>query len=103
LAVTGGERRPVLPDVLTLGEPGFPRAGAETWQGLVAPAATPDEAINRIAAEVIPVLQRQGIREKSHAAGFAVVGEDGEALRARISEEVMKWRDVITRAGINGE
>ena len=103
LAVTGRERWPELLDVPTLGEAGFPRAVAEAWQGFLAPAGTSDEAINRIAVEVIAILQRPDIRERLHAAGFAVVGEGGEALRSRIAEEVVKWRDVITRAGIKGE
>src|SRR5262249_28975369 len=96
-------RWPELPDVPTLGEAGFPEAIAEAWQGFLAPSGTPEAVIGRIAAEVIAILQRSDIREKFHAAGFAVGGEGGQALRALITSEVVKWRDVITRAGIKGE
>jgi len=103
LAVTGRERWPELPDVATLGEAGFPEAIAEAWQGFLAPSGTPEAVIGRFSAEVVAILQRPDIREKFHAAGFAVVGEGGQALRALITSEVVKWRDVITRAGIKGE
>jgi tripartite-type tricarboxylate transporter receptor subunit TctC len=103
LAVTGRARWPDLSEVPTLGESGFPEAVAETWQGFLAPAGTPDEAVHRIATEVIAILQRPDVREKFRQAGFGVVGGGPEALRARIAEEVPKWRDVITRARIKAE
>jgi tripartite-type tricarboxylate transporter receptor subunit TctC len=103
LAVTGRERWPELADVPTLGEAGIPEAVAETWQGFLAPAGTPEEAVTRIATEVMAILQRPDIRAKFHNAGFGVVGRGPEALRARIAEEVPKWRDVIARARIKAE
>jgi tripartite-type tricarboxylate transporter receptor subunit TctC len=103
LAVTGRERWPELPDVPTLGEAGFPEAVAETWQGFLAPAGAPDDAVNRIATEVTAILRRPDIRDKFHNAGFGVVGGGPESLRARIAEEVPKWRDVITKARIKAE
>ncbi len=103
LASTGHARWLDLPDVPTLGESGFPQAVAETWQGFLAPAGTPDEAVNRIAAEVSAILRRDDIRDKFRLAGFGVVGGGPEALRARIARELPKWREVITRARIKAE
>jgi tripartite-type tricarboxylate transporter receptor subunit TctC len=103
LASTGWDRWPDLPHVPTLGEAGFPEAVAETWQGLLAPAGTPDEAVNRIATEVVAILQRPAIVDRFRKAGFGVVGRGPASLRARIAEEVPKWRDVITRARIKAE
>jgi tripartite-type tricarboxylate transporter receptor subunit TctC len=103
LAVTGRERWPELADVPTLGEADVPEAVAETWQGFLAPAGTPDGAVTRIATEVIAILERPDIRAKLHNAGFGVVGRGPDALRARIAEEVPKWRDVIAKARIKAE
>src|SRR5262245_27971430 len=56
LAVSGEKRAPQLPQVPTFGEAGFPGFTAYTWQGLVAPAATPKAIVDRIAQEVARVV-----------------------------------------------
>jgi tripartite-type tricarboxylate transporter receptor subunit TctC len=103
LAVTGKARWPDLPDVPTVAELGLPEAVAETWQGFVAPAGTPGEAVDRIARDVTAILQQADIREKFRQVGFGVVGRGPDGLRARIAEEMPKWKDVIERAGIKAE
>ena len=98
--MSDGRTCPTCP---TLGEAGFPEAVAETWQGLLAPAGTPDEAVNRIAAEVSAILRRADIRDKLRIAGFGVVGRGPASLRARIAEKSPKWSEVITKARIKAE
>ena len=100
LAVTGAARNPTLPDVPTIAEFGLPGYESELWQAIVAPAGTPPAIVAKLNREVIAVLNGPDVR-----AAFAKHGVDAEpgspeALGARIRDDVKKWRDVVTSAGI---
>lgn len=100
LAVTGAQRWPELPDVPTVAESGVAAATAEAWQGIMVPAATPQEVTTRIAAALIAIVHRPDIREKLLHIGFRATGTSSEEFRARIMREVPKWRDLIAKAHI---
>jgi tripartite-type tricarboxylate transporter receptor subunit TctC len=100
LAVTGRARWVDLPNIPTLEEAGIPNATTESWQGLLAPAGTPQEIIERLAREAMAILRRPDIRARLRNAGFAATGEGAEVLRARIAEEVPRWKEVIEKTGL---
>jgi tripartite-type tricarboxylate transporter receptor subunit TctC len=101
LAVTGAERWPDLPQVPTVLEAGIPESVSETWQGVVVPAGTPKEAIDRLAQALIAIAQRPDIRAKLRHAGFAAAGHGPDVFAKRIAEDVPKWKDVIEKARIS--
>ena len=100
LAVSGGERWPELPNVPTIVEAGVPAALADTWQGLMVPAGTPKEIIDRIAKATIEVVRRPDVRERLLKAGFQATGRGPDDFRKRIVEEVPKWKLVIEKGRI---
>jgi tripartite-type tricarboxylate transporter receptor subunit TctC len=100
LAVTGAERWPELADVPTVAEAGVPAATAETWQGIMVPAGTPNEAVARLAAALIEIMRRPDIREKLLHAGFRATGKSTEEFRERIRTEVPRWKALISKAQI---
>ncbi len=100
LVQSGRERWPDLADVPTLVESGYKDAVAETWQGFLAPAGTPPAIVDRLARETVAILRRPEIAERFKQVGLAVVGKGPEALRARIAEEVPRWKEVIEKGGI---
>jgi tripartite-type tricarboxylate transporter receptor subunit TctC len=100
LAVTGAVRNPTLPEVPTIAESGLPGYECSLWQAIVAPAATAPVIVARLNRELSAVLNDPEVR-----AAFAKQGVEPEpgsaaALGARIRDDVKKWRDVITSAGI---
>jgi tripartite-type tricarboxylate transporter receptor subunit TctC len=103
LAVTSHERWPELPAVPTIEEAGVPSAAADTWQGIMAPAGTPKDVIDRLAAALVEIVQRQDIRGKLLHAGFRATGKGPQEFRDRIIFEVPKWKDVIAKAHIRAE
>src|SRR5262245_6053807 len=103
LAVSGGERWPELPDVPTIVEAGVPAALADTWQGLMVPAGTPQDIIDRIAKATIEVVQRPEVRDRLLKAGFHATGRGPDDFRKRITEEVPKWKNVIQKARITAQ
>lgn len=103
LAVTGSERWPELPDVPTIAEAGVPAALADTWQGLMVPAGTPKDIIDRIAKATIEVVRRPDVRDKLLKVGFQATGRGPDDFRQRIVEEVPKWKTVIQKARITAQ
>jgi len=95
LAVTGTERWPELPDVPTVGEAGVPAALADTWQGIVVPAGTPKEIVDRLAKALIEVMRRLDVRDRLLNAGFYSTGRGPDEFHKRIVEELPKWKQVI--------
>ena len=103
LVQTGKERWFDLPDVPTLAEAGVPNAASETFQALLAPAGTPKEIVDRLAKEVIAILQAPDVRDKLRNTGFGPAGTGPDALHARIAEEVAMWKEVIARTGLKAD
>jgi tripartite-type tricarboxylate transporter receptor subunit TctC len=103
LAVSGAERWPELPTVPTIAEAGVPAALADTWQGLMVPAGTPKDIVDRLARATVDVLRRPDVRDLLLKAGFHATGRGPEDFRRRIVEEVPKWRTVIQKARITAQ
>ena len=100
IAVTSRERWPDLPNVPSLEELGVKDAVSDTFQGIYAPAGTPQPVIDRLAKELTSILNRPDIREKFVKAGLPVVAEGPEVFRARIAREVPMYKDIIDKAGL---
>jgi tripartite-type tricarboxylate transporter receptor subunit TctC len=100
IAVTATTRWPDRPDVPTLEELGIKDAVSDTFQGIFAPAGTPQPIIDRLAKELTEILGRPDIREKFAKAGLPVVAEGPAAFRARIAREVPMYKEIIDKAGL---
>jgi tripartite-type tricarboxylate transporter receptor subunit TctC len=103
LAVTGAERWPDLPDVPTVEETGVPASVSETWQGVLVPAGTPVDVVERLAKALVEIAQRPDVREKLRNAGFAATGRGPQAFAKRIADDVPKWKAVIEKARISAK
>ncbi|MFD2181101.1 Bug family tripartite tricarboxylate transporter substrate binding protein [Rhodoplanes azumiensis] len=99
IAVSTPERYGLIPGVPTLKESGIP-VEAEAWNGLIAPAGTPQAAIDRMGATVRELLAEPGVREKLATQVMEPIPSTPEAFRARVEAEVARWRPVIEGAGI---
>ena len=102
LAVLGGKRSPLLPDVATVGEtvPGYELTN---WFGMTVPAATPRELINKLYGGVAKVLQQAEFRDRIANMGASVVGSTPEQFGAFMKAESEKWGRVIREANIKAE
>ncbi len=100
LAVTTGKRFPLLPDLPTLAESGYPTFVALAWNGVLVPAGTPKPVIARLNAEINAILKQPDVVQKMNAAGFDLVGGTPEEFGALIRAESDKWAPVIKSANI---
>jgi tripartite-type tricarboxylate transporter receptor subunit TctC len=103
LAVTSRTRSPVMPDVPTLDESGLPGFDVVGWNGLVAPAHTPPEVINRLNRDVVAILHDPRVSKALAEQGVDVVGDTPQAFQKIIEADIAKWRDIIRQAGIRIE
>jgi tripartite-type tricarboxylate transporter receptor subunit TctC len=103
LAVSGGERWPELSDVPTIAEAGVPAALADIWQGIMVPAGTPRDVVDRLGKALIEIVKRPEIRKALLDAGFSSTGRGATEFHRRIVGEVPKWKDVITKARITAQ
>jgi tripartite-type tricarboxylate transporter receptor subunit TctC len=103
LAVTAKERIPAAADVATMAEQGVPDFISGTWAGIVAPAGTPKEIVDRIAAAAKKALADPAMKDKLAEQGIVAVGSTPDEFRAFVAEEVARWGTVIKDAGIKAE
>jgi tripartite-type tricarboxylate transporter receptor subunit TctC len=100
LAVTSARRHPLMPNVPTVAESGYPGFEALSWQGLFAPAGTPREVVERLNAETQKALASPDIRDFFSRQGFEVGGSTPAEFRTFIEAEIPKWAKVVKEAGL---
>ena len=96
-------RAPFLPDVPTMGEAGVTGFEVVTWYGLVAPAATPRDVVNRLYTEIVKILRMPDIKERLSSQGADPVGSSPEEFGAFMKAETAKWARVIKEANIHAD
>jgi tripartite-type tricarboxylate transporter receptor subunit TctC len=101
IAVTSKQRWHDVPNVPTLDELGIKNAESDTFQGLMAPAGTPQPIVDRLTKELTAILSRPDIRERYEQIGLPVVAEGPDTFRARIAREVPMYKQIIEKAGLN--
>ena len=100
IAVTAKARMAAAPDVSTVSESGLPDFVAGTWAGVIAPAGTPKEIVNRVSGEIQKILRDPAIREQLAKLGYEAVGNTPEEYDAFMRKEVALWAKVIKDADI---
>jgi tripartite-type tricarboxylate transporter receptor subunit TctC len=100
LAVTGAQRWYDMPDVPTMLELGYAGFVSDTFHCMLAPAGTPQEIVDRLAAASLAALKEPAFHDRLRTLGFEVIGNGPDGLRRRIADEVPRFRELIAKAGI---
>lgn len=100
LAVTTPKRSPAFPEVPTLAEAGVPDQESDVMQGVLAPAGTPKDIVDRLQREIAAVIAIPAVRQKLESLGSDPVGNRPEQFAQRLSIEVPRWAKVIKDANI---
>lgn len=103
LAITGTTRKAAVPQVPTFGEAGLPGLDATTFRGLLVPAGTPAEAINKLNAEFNKALALPALRTRLEELGYDASGGTVDDYARLVRAEIAKWDGVIRKAGIRIE
>jgi tripartite-type tricarboxylate transporter receptor subunit TctC len=100
LAVTSKDRSPVAPEVPTISESGYPGFDAIAWHGVLAPAGTPREVVNRLNAEIAAALEDLQTKALLEKQAMQTVGNSPEAFAGFIRQDIAVWTEVAAEAKV---
>jgi tripartite-type tricarboxylate transporter receptor subunit TctC len=103
IAVTSPQRLPVLPDVPTVAESGYPGFQVDNMYGVLAPRGTPPEVVKKLHADIVRVLQQPDVRNALEALTIDVIANTPEEFARYIGSEYVKWAQVVKAAGAQVE
>lgn len=103
LAVFGPRRAPELPDTPTLEEFGYRVADSAVWYGLLAPASTAANTVQRLAGELETVLRQPAVVERLASQASVADFSGPEAFATQIRQELPRWAEVARAAGMQAD
>ena len=103
IGVGGTTRFPQLPDVPTIAEQGLPGFEAANWYGVVAPAATPADVVEKLRAAAAGALSGGPARESLNNLGATIMGDGPDDFARYIASESAKWAEVVKASGATME
>jgi tripartite-type tricarboxylate transporter receptor subunit TctC len=101
LAVTSRERSPVVPEVPTIAESGYPGFDAIAWHGILAPAGTPPNVIKRLNSEIVSALHHAETKTLLVNQAMQTVGNSPEEFAAFIKQDIAIWKAVANEADVS--
>jgi tripartite-type tricarboxylate transporter receptor subunit TctC len=100
IVVTAKEPIPALPEIPTVAQVGMPEAAAAAWSGILLPAGTPQEVVDRLAAAANAVVRDPEIRQAAETnGGRPMVELNKESFARFIEAEIPRWADIVRRSG----
>lgn len=100
LAVADVKRSPLLPDVPTVAESGLPGAECVAWYGIVAPAGTPVEILNRLNAEIAKAVSQPDVQEKFASLGIAAASDSRKEFQQRMVDESARYKELFSQINL---
>jgi tripartite-type tricarboxylate transporter receptor subunit TctC len=100
LAVSTAQREPQIPDVPTVAESGFPGFNVVTWNGLVAPAGTPRDIVDKIAGEIRRATDDPDFAGRLKGAGANPLGNTPDEFAAMIKVDIATWAEAVALTGL---
>ena len=103
IGVTSETRSPALPEVPTMAEAGLPGVEVSPWQGILAPAGTPREVVDKLSAEIARHLAMPDIVAKLAGQGVTPFASTPDQFAALLKADMAKYAKVIKVANIKLE
>lgn len=103
LAVTTAKRSATLPDLPTVAESGLPGYEAMPWLGLLGPAGTPPEAVQRVHAAVQEALKDPSLIKQFQELGLDIIGNTPAQFAEFVKQDAVKWAKVVKTSGARAD
>lgn len=99
-AISGAARSPALPEVPTFAEAGLPGLDAGTWAGILVPAATPKDAVGKLASEIATIMNLPEVKEQLVAQGVASHTVGPDRFSTLIKDDIARFDKLVKAANI---
>jgi len=99
LGITGPARLPAAPDIPPIADAGLPGYEVIGWYGIMAPANTPAEIVNRLSTAIAKSLQAPEVLRRFANEGIDPVGSTPDAFGKQVREDLVKWAEVVRVSG----
>ena len=99
IAIASRERSPLLPNVPTVAEAGYPDFEVVSWFGLAAPAATPKEIVARLNTELTRIANSTEVKGRFAAQGVEVLSSTPDGFAKLIRDDHARWGKVVKASG----
>jgi tripartite-type tricarboxylate transporter receptor subunit TctC len=103
IATTGAKRDPLMPDVPTVAEQGYPGYDTMNWYAYVVPAKTPQPVVNKLNQVLVKILNDPVVAKELEAKGLSPSPSSPAELAAYMKREYDIWAQVVKKAGIKPE
>jgi tripartite-type tricarboxylate transporter receptor subunit TctC len=103
LVVPSRQRSPLLPDVPTMAEAGYPSFNIETWFGLAAPKGTPASIVDRYNAAIRKAMSQPDVQARLAKLGIDLRTDSPEQFADYIKAEIVKWAPIVKASGATVE
>jgi len=103
LATAAAQREPQLPDVPTTKQAGVEGVEVSVWYGVLAPAKTPPEIVQKVADGIIRATRDPEVRKRMLEQGANPVGSTPEEFSKTLREEVARWAEVVKVSGARAD
>lgn len=103
MAIAGTKRSALLPNVPTLDELGIKGVDVSQWYAMFAPAKTPRPVIDQLNKALVTALADKDVVKRMEEQGAVVDPSSPDALEKKVSQELVKWRDVVTKAKLSAD
>jgi tripartite-type tricarboxylate transporter receptor subunit TctC len=99
LATTGAKRDPALPDLPTIAEAGVANYESGVWFGLMAPAATPKDVINRLNQAAVQATRAPEFVKRMTDLGYNIIPGSPEDMTRMLQAEIKRWTPIVKASG----
>jgi len=103
LAVGTAKRVPLLPEIPTVAEAGYPDYEASNWHGIAVPAKTPKEIVAALHAAAVAAVKKPEIAKRLLELGLTPVGDTPEEFAVFLRADIEKWRKIVQQKGLTAE
>jgi len=100
LAVSSEQRSILATEVPTVAESGYPKFKVLTWNGLMAPAGTPKEIVDKLSSEIAKAVKEPKFREQLVNYGADPLGDTPAEYRAMLERDISVWAEAVAAAGV---
>lgn len=103
LATTAAARSPLLPEVPTFAETGWPKVDFSAWFTLFVPTGTPANVIDQLGRQAVAAVQAPDVRQKLVEAGFTVTGASRADTERTVKAETQRWAGIVKASGFKAD